>query len=205
LNFSSNRLTGVVGGNYYCWELSLRDYTIDAYSFPALKITGMEADTGDSKGKIAPGYFIATNFGGEVILTTAGFLTLIPGGEIVGIIGAGVGLGVLGVAAFLDYTQGQEVSRYDQTIAEDHHRQLRSTTTMWVNPDASRKSASDLIFLGLDPTAGKTCGLTKVVLKGTLQASYWIIPYMGFPMHWDYHIGNIEITLCIPWFIWTLK
>ena len=62
-----------------------------------------------------------------------------------------------------------------------------------VNPDLE-KSESDLVFLGLDPTAGKRCGLTKVVLKGTLQATYWIIPSTGLPIHWDYPLGNIEIT-----------
>jgi hypothetical protein len=45
---------------------------------------------------------------------------------------------------------------------------------MWVDPDTSGKSASDLIFLGLDPTAGKACGWIKVVLKGTLQATLFL-------------------------------
>lgn len=199
VDFDSNLLTGLVGYyNYYAWEIYLKDYTIDAYSFPNLRITGMEADTGDSKGIIDPGYVIAMDFGGTAMMFISSTFAEGPAG----IIGATVGLGIKGIAAVLNYIQGQEVSRYDQTIQEDHHWQLESTRNMWVDPDEPR-SASDLVFLGLDPTAGKHCGLTKVVLKGTLQASYWMI-YLptGYTTHQDYPIGNIEITLNIPWFIW---
>lgn len=69
-----------------------------------------------------------------------------------------------------------------------------------------RKSASDIVFLGLDPTAGKHCGLTKVVLKGTLEAVYTIYYIFDDPPPSPYEIlfpiGDIEITLYIPWFIW---
>jgi len=200
INFDSDLPHGQVGSVYFEWETYLKDYTIDAYSFPNLEITGMEADTGDSEGKIAPGYIIAMDFGGEVILTIAGIAMGLPGGQIIGIIGAFVGLSVIGGAAVVNYVQGQEVSRYDQTIQENHHWQLKSTRNMGVDPYGD-KSVSDLVFLGLDPTAGRACGLTKVVLKGTLQATYWIYTYDGrFP--WHFPIGNIEISLCVPWFIW---
>lgn len=137
-------------------------------------------------------------FGGTVTMFI--FSTFASG--VYGTIGAGVGLGIKGIAAALNFMNGQEVSRYDQTIKEEHHWQLKSIQSMWIDPDASRKSVSDLIFLGLDPTAGKSCGLTKVILKGTLQTTYWIIPEQGFPSHLDYPIGDVEIALCIPWFIW---
>lgn len=78
---------------------------------------------------------------------------------------------------------------------------------MWVNPD-SCNSTSDLIFLGLDPTAGKACGLTKVVLTGTLEAVYTTLgptypPNPPLPIVEYYPIADIEIALYIPWFIWS--
>jgi hypothetical protein len=99
-NFESNRPTGVdLGIIYKWWSLYLKDYTIDAYSFPSLSITGMEADTGDSEGKITPGpdYTIAMDFSGTLILTVSSWME-----EPFGIL---VGLGIKGIAAGLKYVQ----------------------------------------------------------------------------------------------------
>jgi hypothetical protein len=196
-SFSSNRPTGLFWGVYCYWKMYLKDYTIDVYSFPSLHITGMEADTGDSKGKIKADLTIALDFEGTVLMTVSGLLD-----QPIGII---VGLGIKGIAAAVKYVQGQEVSRYDQTIQESNHWQLKSTENMWVCSDPNGpKNVSDLVFLGLDPTAGKACGLTEAVLKGTLQATYWKV-FQGYPpivIRQDYPIGDIEISLYIPWFLW---
>jgi len=208
VNFDSNLPTGWLPPDHICWwEVRLKDYTVDAYSCPNLNITGMECDTGDSKGKIAPEYTIAMDFGGEIILTIAGIAFGVPRGQTIGLIGSLVGVGMIGGAAVINYVQGQEVSRYATPVPEDHHWQLQSTRDLKVNPPAELtpecKSVSDIIFLGLDPTAGKHCGLTKIVLKGTLQASYvYYHCKSGLIFYIDYPIGNIEITLCIPWFLW---
>lgn len=203
-NFNSNLPTGQMGICFRFWYLYLFVNTVDVYSFQNLRITGIEADVGDSKGKITPDYTIAMDFGGDVILTIAGFLTAMPGGQMAGVIGACVGISAKGIAAVLDYAKGQIVSRYDSPITEDHHWQLKSEGWFSIDPFSGQKSESDLFFLGLNPTAGKSCGLTKIVLKGTLAAVYseYCITFPPTYKNTYYPIGDIEITLCIPWFIW---
>lgn len=90
-------------------DLRLTNYKIDAYSFPSLKITGMEYNTGDSKNKIDKidsGFVIATDFGGNIVLTASSFLVLLPGGQIAAVIGSAVGLAMIGASAAIDYYQG---------------------------------------------------------------------------------------------------
>jgi len=66
----------VSGGGviYRWWTLYLKDYTIDAYSLPNLDITGMEADTGDNKGKINTDLTIALDFEGTILMTISSLL-----------------------------------------------------------------------------------------------------------------------------------
>ncbi|MCJ7423948.1 dockerin type I domain-containing protein [Candidatus Bathyarchaeota archaeon] len=192
-NFTSNLPTGLYMGTAFWWTLYFKDLTIDTYSFTDLTITGMEVPAHDI---ITPEFTIATDFAG-ITMMTAG--ALIPGGLVIGSV---VGLGVIGVAGVLDYYQGQQVSDYDQTITQANHWQLKSKEPVQLDgqTDNWSESESDLVFLGLRPTGGKHCGSTKVVLKATLQASYWCglssVPLQNYP------VGDIEITLCIPWFIW---
>jgi hypothetical protein len=184
------------------WDVDLNDYTIDIYSFQHLPIKGIEeAGAGQSHNIIAPDYTIGLNFVGDTIMTASAFFTA----SSVPYIGATVGLGVQGITAVLGYLQGQQVSRYSQTIQGDNHWQLTANEPILLYPDtnsSSSKSQSDLVFLKFQPNSGYSCGLTKVVLKGTLDVGYNYITG-GWPIRYDYPIGNIEITLCIPWFIWS--
>ncbi|MGB8780985.1 MAG: hypothetical protein WCD81_10110 [Candidatus Bathyarchaeia archaeon] len=116
-----------------------------------------------------------------------------------------------GVATAFDYTQGQPVSGYNETIAQTHHVQLTSNNLLgdyygekyglyqsqlnfYIANNNTGGSASDLIFLGSDPVGAKTCGLTEVVFDGHLEATCY--KYYG-----PYEIGDITTTVCIPWFI----
>jgi len=64
-------------------------------------------------------------------------------------------------------------------------------------------SESDVLFFKLDPIAGRHCGLTKVVLQGTLKAVQWFIggPGTGPIPVWSANIANITIAIHIPWFL----
>lgn len=106
-----------------------------------------------------------------------------------------IGSIITNIAAIIKLSQGQKVCRCEETISEDHHRKLCFT---------SIECDSDVVFFKLNPVAGKHCGMTKIVLKGTLRATYWIL-VGGIPptdiLEFPYPMGNIEITLCIPWFL----
>jgi hypothetical protein len=201
VNLTSNLRSGLVLDTLFFWEVSLKDYTIDVYSFQNLPITGIEAaGEGQSNGIIDPGYIIALDFAGTTIMTASAFTGAYSP------IGAVVGLGVSGMAAILDYVQGQQVSKYSETIKESNRWQLTANEPIVLCPDTNSshsESQSDLVFMKFQPNAGYHCGLTKIVLKGTLQVSYYIVPGEGWPVCYDYPIGNIDITLCIPWFIWS--
>jgi hypothetical protein len=198
-NFDSNLPVGHYPGGFdFWWNVYLTDYTIDVYSFPLLRICGMECDRGDSKGIIGPDWTIPIDFGGQVMMFVASSITpsdVTP-------IGSMVGLGIVGLVAVLRFVSGQAVSGYTETVKENTHRQLTSNFAKCVDPYSQKKSRSDLVFLGLEPTAGKHCGLTKVVLKGTLLAIRWTWPPQHDPIPDEYPIGDIEITLCVPWFLW---
>ena len=135
---------------------------------------------------------VAMDYTGTVIMFMSG--ALLPTG-VPAIIGGSVGLATKGIAAIIKLSQGQKVCRCEETISEDHHRQLCFTSV---------ECDSDVVFFKLNPAAGKHCGMTKIVLKGTLRATYWIL-VGGIPprdiLEFPYPIGNIEITLCIPWFL----
>jgi hypothetical protein len=203
-NLTSNIWTGQQLDTLSFWDAELRDYTIDTYSFASLGIKGMEANEGQSKGIIIPqGHTIALNFAGTTIMTTTAFSSVYGVPEV----GAAVGLGVTGVAAILDYIQGQQVSAYDETFKENNHWQLTANGPIYLSIDTNStnsKSKSDLVFLKFQtPDSGYDCGLTEVVLKGSLGVSYNIVPSSEQPISVDYPIGDIQIILCIPWFIWS--
>jgi hypothetical protein len=178
------------------WEVGLEDYTIDVYSFPQLEIVGMEfTDEGES---IVRPDLTALDYLGTVIMFVSGQLAQ-P-------IGAAVGLGIKGIAAVARFVEGQSVCRFEETISEDHHRRLCAEYDLCTEPHeliAYSRSDNDVVFFKLNPAAGKHCGLTKVVLKGTLVARYGI--YTGqFPpvvYYYLYPIADIEISIYIPWFL----
>jgi len=197
-NFTSNLWFGRVLSTYYYWDISLRDYTIDIYSFQNLPIKGIEeAGTGQSNGIINPGYTVGLDFFGTTMMVASAWMgPYAP-------VGAIVGVGCSGVAAALEYAQGQQVSRYTDTIKENNHWQLTANQAMILGlvTNSSTESKSDLVFMKFQPNAGYQCGLTKVVLNGDLVATRCIVPDEGWPSYDDVPIGSIEITLCIPWFI----
>jgi len=65
------------------------------------------------------------------------------------------------------------------------------------------RSASDVVFFKLNPAAGGHCGLTRVVLQGTLRAREWFIggPGTGPISVWSNDIANVTIAFSIPWFL----
>lgn len=100
------------------------------------------------------------------------------------------------------------MSDYNVNIVDaGHHDQIRRRYSMVTCATAPEgywsRSQSDVAFLKLNPAAGGHCGLTKVVLQGTLKAVEWYIggPGTGPIPVWDHDIGNISITVCIPWFL----
>jgi len=211
LNFTLREIdTNLILGRHQAWyyycAVGLYDYTIDVYSFPHLTITGLEYDTGDSGGKIDPGFIIAADFGAETlafiaaVLATRGTITPVQA-----LLGSTVGFGIKGVASYFKFLEGQEVSRYTTTLEEDHHWQLSSykpILSVGVDTTGSvNKSVSDLIFFGLDPSAEKHTGLTKVVLAGKLKFYHIIITPWDEVIPCSWEIGYFEVELCIPWFI----
>ena len=53
------------------------------------------------------------------------------------------------------------------------------------------------------PLTNTRCGLSKVVLHGTLETVQWFIggPGTGPISVWGANIANITITIYIPWFL----
>lgn len=62
---------------------------------------------------------------------------------------------------------------------------------------------SDIIFLKLNPAAGKHCGSTEIAIQGEIRAVLWFIggPGTGPLPVWNALIGNITIAVSIPWFL----
>jgi len=87
-----------------------------------------------------------------------------------------------------------------------HHKELKyhdgrctfgSLGFTWNAPNKQPNgSNNDLVFFKLDPKVGKTCGLTKIVLRGNVEIFCgWSDLFTIWP------VGTIEIALCIPWFL----
>jgi hypothetical protein len=204
-DFASNLWTGLsMDGSYADVYVCLKDYTIDIYSFQQLILEGIEnPDAGQSQGIIAHDYSIALNFVGNAIMTAAA-ISFNPAVVVVGSI---VGLGFQGVSAVLDYVQGQSVSqpRYN-TVSGNNHEQLQAKAPIALNVGTRSScslSQSDLIFLRFQPNNGYQCGLTEVVLTGTVAVEHAIQTSLG-EVDDFLPIGSVQITLCIPWFIWSL-
>lgn len=113
-------------------------------------------------------------------------------------IGAAVGLSVKGIAAAIKIVEGQQVSRFDQIITDDHHYQVRSQMDWTMRPLGSK---SDIVFFKLNPVAGKHCGLLKVVLEAPLWSTYWHYNDLVGWIPCSALLANITITIYIPWFL----
>jgi len=179
----------------FWFELCFDDPTIDIYSFPALEIEGVEYQEHDSFVKLD--LTSAIDYAGTVIM----FVSSTAGQPI----GALTGLGIKGLAAAIRITKGQYVSRFEQNMTDTHHYQvLRNYDLSVPSPSQGEiRSKSDIIFFKLNPVAGKHCGLTKVVLEGTLEVWQWFIggPGTGPLPVWSAPIADITITIYIPWFL----
>ena len=199
--FDSNKEVGLVGATMLWWELSLRDYTLDIYSFPNLEVKGLEfSDEGES---IVTQELEALDYTGDVIMFVS---TALGGPTLEGAVGASVGLAIKGIVAGVNYYEGQEVCRCEETISGNHHRQLCFADRLYAIADDGglfepKSSESDVAFFKLNPAAGKHCGLTKIVLNGTLVATYNELHAPGEPERFDYPVAEIEISTCIPWFL----
>ena len=204
---SSNLETGYwwspAGDRWFYWEAYLRNYKINVYSFQNLPIKGIEeAGTSQSKNIIAPDYTIESNFLANVIMTVSAFIEG-PGA----VIGAAIGLGIAGAAADFSYVQGQSVSRYIETVKENNYLQLTANEPICFTKETNSSvsdSKSDIVFIKFGPNAGYRCGLTKVVLEATLGMEYHMESSYTSPIITDYPIGTVEITLYIPWFIFSV-
>jgi len=193
LHFSTNRKDHFDSGFWF--KLYLDNPTIDIYSFPALEIKGIEYEEHDS--------FVRSDLTSALDYT--GTVIMFVSGQYEQPIGAVVGLGIKGLAAVLKITQGQPVSRFDTAITEDHHYQIqRHYDLSMLSPISGEVNAeSDILFFKLNSAAGKHCGLTKVVLQGTLRAVQWFIggPGTGPIPVWSADVANIITTIYIPWFL----
>jgi hypothetical protein len=189
---------------YQFWTLDLRNITLDVYSFPALEIKGIEYQEYDSF--VKSDGTAAIDYMGTVIM----FVSSVIVGGAPGVLGATVGLGIKGLAAIIKIAAGQLVScLFDEILSESNHYQLNRDEELPISvctnaPEGhSSRYESDVIFFKLDPTAGKRCGLTKVVVQGRIDVTHWILtghaPYME-PV-WSTYIGNIKSTIYIPWFL----
>jgi len=196
--FLTNRRDHMDMGFYF--KLYLDDPTIDIYSFPALEIEGVGYQEHDSF--VKPDLTSAIDYIGTAIMFMSG--ALLPTGA-PAIIGGSVGLGIKGLAAVTRITEGQHVSRFEQNITDAHHYQILRNYDLSIPspPQGEIRAESDIIFFKLNPVAGKHCGLTKVVLQGTLEACQWFIggPGTGPVPVWNTPIADITITIYIPWFL----
>lgn len=197
LSFSTNQVNQFP---YKWFDLRLGYTTIDVYSFPDLEIKGIEYQEHDSF--VKSDLTSAIDFIGVVILVVSG--ACLPPLE--AIVGATYGLSMNGLADVLEVTQGQHVSDFEQVVKEpDHHYQLLGNQDLVVpSPnEGETRTESDILFVKFNPAAGKHCGLTKIVLQGTLAAVQWFIggPLTGPLPIWIAPIANITIITYIPWFL----
>jgi hypothetical protein len=178
---------------WYYWEFSLKDPTIETYSFPALEIKGIEYEEHDSF--VRQDLIAAMDYTGTVIMFAS---TALQGPTPLGILGASVGLGIKGIPAIIKIVEGQQVSRFEQIITDEHHYQVRSQMDWTMR---SLGSKSDVLFFKLNPAAGQHCGLIKVVLTAPLWCTFW---HYNDSVGWigdSSLLANIIITISIPWFL----
>ncbi len=193
-----------MGNPYQFWTLDLRNITLDVYSFPALEIKGMEYQEHDSF--VKSDGTAAVDYMGSVIMFMSGIL--LPTGT-PAIIGGSVGLGIKGLAAIIKIAAGQYVSYlFDEILSEPNHYQLNRDEDFPMSTSTNAQPfcdqyESDVVFFKLNPAAGRHCGLTKVVVHGRIDATHWAVtghaPFRE-PV-WSTYIGDIAITICIPWFL----
>jgi hypothetical protein len=199
LNFTvANVTSGIIGGGNF-WRVFLSNYSIDTYSFTNLQLGNMENGQWQSNSFISPSWTMLLNYAGTAILALGPFIPGVGGLEI----GTLVGLGISGTAVAFDYAKGQRVSNYNITVQQNNHLQLYAKPDPWwtqlfveIDNNNTSGSAGDLIFLGLKPQSGKSCGLTEIVFTGLLKI------LCGVGSGFTVPIGTIHLTLCIPWFIW---
>jgi hypothetical protein len=193
VNFTSINYTGYpsleLPGTW--WEMHFEDYSIDIYSFSGLDLTGMEfTGEGNIQSIVNPDWTAAIDYIGTVVTTVSGSLDQ-P-------IGIGVGLGIKGIAAVIKFAEGQSLPQYVETVGEYHHRQVKGTSAISTGKSDSKSSA---IFFKLNPNERYRCGLTKVVLNGTLVADA-CSQQIGYVEHNPFPMADIEISIYIPWFLW---
>ena len=180
----------------YWWRLGLDITTIDIYSFPALEIEGIEYQEHDSF--VLPDLTSAIDYTGTVVMFVS---TALLGPTPQGILGASVGLGIKGIAAVIKITEGQHVSDSEVKLSELHHYQLEPNYGLGVVATAPEGSQnrydSDIYFFKLNPSAGKHCGLTKIVIKGKIRAEL----ILGTTLVEFGSIGDIDMSISIPWFL----
>jgi hypothetical protein len=180
--------------------------SLDIYSYPSLEIPAIEYHP-EGESKVKENLRVALDFGGDLTMTVVGILAV---GEVIGpvgvVIGSLVGLASYGISAGYHYFQEQELLPFDTVIDETHHKELEyhdgrctggSLGFNWDDPSKQPSgSNNDLVFFKLDPKVGKTCGLTKIVLKGDVEIfAGWSDLFTIWP------VGTIEIALSIPWFL----
>lgn len=175
-------------------SLGLHDYSVDVYSYQGLDLMGVEfVGSENSESIINTDWTVALDYTGTVIMFISGQLAQ-P-------IGAAVGLGMEGIAALVKLVNGQSVPSYTAMTSESHHYLVNATRDLNAGVPGSQftgnpGSNSAALFFQLNPNIGHTCGLTKIVLRGTLVEVREWSPPVWFPM------GTIEMTLYVPWFIW---
>lgn len=183
------------GGQYWFWFP--QRYTLDFYSFQHMPIyPTLENGQYQSHNVISSSYSMMVTFGGTALLTLAGFAT---GG--LAWIGAGLGLAMTGAGMAIDYTNNQPVSQsnYNMNLKQDYHIELTAnsnTPTLVINGNNTQSSFTDLIYLGLRPNSAAYNGMTEVNMQGLLEFGN---AYSGYDWYWP--IGNLNMTLCVPWFV----
>ena len=195
LNFTCLAFDTNMKNPSWWWDLYLSSITLDIYSCPYVELEGVEHyPTGESI--VNPDSTIAVDYTGTVIMFVAGILQ--PEiGLTTATIGALVGLAIKGIAAGTKYVQAQKTYPYTIETQTVSHYGLKYKKSMYIYaPDKYLGSKNDLVFFKLDPVAGMHCGLTKVVLRGSIMAYYCTSGLIE-----SHPIADVELTLCIPWFV----
>jgi len=198
INFTSINYTGnpPLGTATAWWEMHLEDYRIDIYSFSGLDLCGMEfTGEGNIQSIVNPDWTAAIDYTGTIIMFVS--TTMLP--ETPAIIGSLVGVGIKGIATVVRFNEGQSLPQYIETVSQYHFRRVEGTSAIVTSISGSKSSA---VFFKLNPNEHFRCGLTKIVLSGTLvaDACFWNPP--GLIAHNPFPMANIVIYIEIPWFIW---
>lgn len=173
-----------------------------------LRITGMEDGAFQSNGIINPDFTAGINYASTIILSSLVFAN----NPVTITAGTFVGLVVSGVGTTFSLSSGQAVSRYNQVGAGPSSNNVQLFPTSYPMPNVLSCGVypyptgiwglNDIVFMGFSPGSGLHCGLTRVALQGTLVATYTRMIQGNF-VATDFPIGQIQVTLCIPWFIWS--